>query len=99
MATTYELRQKRNQYIALKNNLTYVKNELQNSMDDLHRASGSFQAGFSIDGSSADSNYIANHEANIQNFRKVILPDLENRIYNLNKEIQVAEAEEMLLSR
>lgn len=97
MVSSWELRNKREKYYTLLDNVNSLKRQVNSAASSVSSASviGDY---FAIDGMSADNNTIKNVSVDIDNILQEIdnriIPGINNKISYLNREIERAEEAE-----
>ncbi len=97
MASSSELRRKRNQYYTLLSNTNSVYNYVAQSYNEIENAA-KIGEHFSINDDSADGGEIKSVQGELENVKNylngTIIPEINNKINSLTREIAQAEAEE-----
>ena len=95
MNTLYELKKERNQYYDLKDKLYYIVKRLDLSVDCISPASDTYKYVYTIDSVVANNDKLNKLKKELLDKRNyisnVIIPKINERIYNLNLEIEIIQ--------
>lgn len=96
MASIYELNQKKNQYMNLKNSVTDIINSLNSNISILETPSSNIGIYYEVNGQSADKNAIYNEKKKLIDKRdylnNCVIPAINDNINSIQNDIKQEEA-------